>query len=367
MISSVSPTHGAANSLSTQLPSPRRTCRSSAGPPGCRSSRIEKPRSIHNSPMTLERRKTTSGTKRYATLDDHFNMMFGVSGDEQIMEDQPAAPSRPELSRPLSWHPSSAHFHVPSGATMTEQSPGQDWSRHDSTSTRDSVQSSDFYSISARNSMHPEQMPNYAAHDPHRDSQHSDYSWQEPSRKSYAPSTYSTPATDAMPWYLQEWARNNQSQISNSQQASTDFLPIQHPTATRQGDEQDMEMVDAGRELVGMGLYDAPDPSLSWNVSGLVEGTGKGLKLEETWQPPEEDEDEEELDDASSDDGSVEELPVKEAEQVPVNIKPHTPGNMEGQSFFFDEDENYTKEWWFQQLKHPSMPVRDAGLGYGWL
>lgn len=132
---------------------------------------------------------------------------------------------------------------------------------------------------------------------------------------------------------------------------------------------------DAGKELVGMGLYDLPEPALSWNSSSLVEGTGKGLKLEETWQPPEDEDDEEneeeeqEADDASSDDGSVEELPTaKETTQLPIhNVKPQIPGNMDGQSFFFDEDESYTKEWWFQQLKQPSMPVRDAGLGYGWL
>jgi hypothetical protein len=40
---------------------------------------------------------------------------------------------------------------------------------------------------------------------------------------------------------------------------------------------------------------------------------------------------------------------------------------MEGQSFFFDEDETVSKEWWFQQMKQPSMPMRANGLGYGWL
>lgn len=144
----------------------------------------------------------------------------------------------------------------------------------------------------------------------------------------------------------------------------------------------DADMEDSGKELVGMGLYDLPEPSLSWS-DGLIERTGKGLKLEETWQPPEEDEDDnnseagddedEDAGDASSDDGSVEELsqppppPPQSANAIQQGVsKPRVQGNMEGQSFFFDEDETYTKEWWFQQLRQPALPVRDAG-GYGWL
>lgn len=178
-----------------------------------------------------------------------------------------------------------------------------------------------------------------------------------------------------MPWYLQEWARKNQNQHMNSQNGSNDFLPIQHPAVEQETNSVDEDMEDSGKELVGMGLYDLPEPSLTWD-SPVVEATGKGLKLEETWQPPEDDDDEEEADqeadDASSDDGE-EELPPPLAKQepeqlqVPVNIKPQTPSSMEGQSFFFDEDDTVTKEWWFHQLKQPTIPVRDAGIGYGWL
>jgi len=54
------------------------------------------------------------------------------------------------------------------------------------------------------------------------------------------------------------------------------------------------------KELVGMGLYDAPDrSSFSSFTSGPLshpghESMGKGLKLEETWQPPEDEEDDDE-------------------------------------------------------------------------
>lgn len=75
---------------------------------------------------------------------------------------------------------------------------------------------------------------------------------------------------------------------------------------------------DDGEILVGMGLYDAPekvddDPSLSHSRSAFssllgtsyrsTEGTGKGLKLEEAWQPPESDDEDDASSDADGDDG----------------------------------------------------------------
>ncbi|RNJ52077.1 hypothetical protein D7B24_004424 [Verticillium nonalfalfae] len=68
------------------------------------------------------------------------------------------------------------------------------------------------------------------------------------------------------------------------------------------------EAEEEGEILVGMGLYDAPDkyeddPQLSHSRSAMSsllgapyrgqEGTGKGLKLEESWQPPESDDEDE--------------------------------------------------------------------------
>ena len=62
-----------AHTQHTQLP--RRTSRCSVTQLP-RSSRVEKPKSHHNSPKTMERRKTTTEPKLYATLDDHYKMMF---------------------------------------------------------------------------------------------------------------------------------------------------------------------------------------------------------------------------------------------------------------------------------------------------
>lgn len=91
------------------------------------------------------------------------------------------------------------------------------------------------------------------------------------------------------------------------------------------------EPEEEGEILVGMGLYDTPDkhsddPHLSNSRSamssllggspfrgGRLGGPGKGLKLEEAWQPPESDDDE---GDAGTDDGEDDEPEANDA--VPV-------------------------------------------------
>lgn len=314
----------------------------------------------------MERRKTTTETKLYATLDDHYRMMFGVDPEDDYEE-------RPQSSRPVSWHPSSSQFQAQRTSYFEPQ---QDWSRQSATSPHQSTHGSDFYSLSTRNSVYDPIMSHSttpAAFGAHRGSDESDYSWQSaPQQNSYVHSAVNTPSTEPLPWYLQQWAQKNQAQaMMDAPNGSSDFLPIQHPT------NQDQEMEeDDGEKLVALGLYDLPESAMSW--TGFAEATGKGLKLEETWQPPEEsdaEEDEEDADDGSSE-ASVEEpsppLPSMDEKsqhlQLPVHVKAQTPGSMEGQSFFFDDDETVNKEWWFQQLKQPSVNVRGNGdLGYGWL
>ncbi|USP82090.1 uncharacterized protein yc1106_09364 [Curvularia clavata] len=322
----------------------RRTSRGSASQAGCRSSRIEKTKSHHNSPKAMERRKTTSETKLYATLDDHYRMMFGVDPEEE---------ERPQSTRPVSWHPASSQFQTSQQQQTNyfEPMPPQQW-RQNYSPSRDSCHGSDYYSLSTRNSMLETRTSAFSS---------SEYGWQSTSQQNsgYVNSCMNTPTSEPLPWYLQQWAQKNQAQAFDSQ----DSAPVQQ--------DQDMEDEEEGEKLVALGLYDAPEPSLTWGT--LTEGTGKGLKLEETWQPPEEDEEDHDDDDASSE-ASVEEpsppLPVvhEPVQHMPVHVKSQTPNSMEGQSFFFDDDESVSKEWWFQQVKQPSMQARDAALGYtGWL
>jgi hypothetical protein len=331
----------------------RRASRSSGSQQVSRPTRVEKPKSHHNSPRTAERRKTTTESKLYATLDDHYRMMFGVEPEEELDE-------RPQQSRPVSWHPSSTHFQKQSTSYFEPQ---QEWY---SASPRNSMHGSDFYSLSTRNSQF-EPTSNQSHWSGAYGMDESECS-QTPS---YAHSNLNTPSTEPLPWYLQKWAQQNQEQAMNaSHNGSSDFLPIQHPAT------QDEEMEDDdGEKLVALGLYDLPEPSMSW--TGSEQATGKGLKLEETWQPPEEDEEEDDDEDAEDDTSSVasEEPspPLSSVNdrtqqlQLPVHVKAQTPGSLDGQSFFFDDDETVSKEWWFQQVKQSSVPAQANGLGYGWL
>ncbi|KAF9736551.1 hypothetical protein PMIN01_04330 [Paraphaeosphaeria minitans] len=320
MTNSLSPYNMAAN-VTAYAPNPYRTARSSTSQ-SAHPYRIEKPRSNHNSPRTVERRKTTTGAKLYATLDDHYNMMMGITTNEDI---EPLG--EPATTRPMSWHPSSSQYYTRPQSTMFDQS--QDWSQNYSDQP-------DFYSFSSRNPMGAGNTQPYhtymTGYETHRGSQDSDSSWQtQQSQQSYLHSAYSTPTTEPMPWYLQEWARKHQEQTA-SQNESMEFLPIQHP-AEAEEQQADASMEDSGKELIGMGLYDVSDSSLDWS-SPLGEATGKGLKLEETWQPPEEDDDEDDEDqddDASSDDGE-EELPPPPAPLAPVaSAKTQPAGTMDGQ------------------------------------
>jgi hypothetical protein len=115
------------------------------------------------------------------------------------------------------------------------------------------------------------------------------------------------------------------------------FLPIQHPEPSFPGEDSipyhplEDDESDDGEELIGMGLYDTPeitkssstDPQLDnyralmmsqllgsgYVPSRKIEPTGKGLKLEETWTPPSDDEDED--DDEQDGEGEDEEPEVK--------------------------------------------------------
>lgn len=75
---------------------------------------------------------------------------------------------------------------------------------------------------------------------------------------------------------------------------------------------------------------------------------GKGLKLEETWQPPNEDEEEADDEGYSTDE-------AEEVEETPPTIMASSPAeaqtavyptyaDMSNQSFFFNDDDEYTNE-----------------------
>lgn len=173
------------------------------------------------------------------------------------------------------------------------------------------------------------------------------------------------------------WPVSNNSQPctepAQHQAAPTDFLPAQHPPPEPQnsvGEEENQLERQKSRELIGMGLYDPPG---STPLPFGFGREGKGLKLEEEWEPPEAPDDDDDDGNNEADQESSEEEeeeapdPPKLQEQqwgIQANIMP-PPTNMSGMSFFFDDDDTITNEWWYQQLKKPT--AQDAGIGYGWL
>jgi hypothetical protein len=180
------------------------------------------------------------------------------------------------------------------------------------------------------------------------------------------PPSYTTEPTS---WLLPDHSQQYSSP-SQYQTATADFLPIQHPAPEQHEspneEENELERQDSN-VLVGMGLYDPPG-STTFGFGS----EGKGLKLEEEWEPPDlrdDDEDEENDADQESSDEEEEEAPEPpRAPEKPWTIQPSVvapSSNLAGQSFFFDEDDTITSEWWYQQLKQPT--AQGAGIGYGWL
>ena len=113
------------------------------------------------------------------------------------------------------------------------------------------------------------------------------------------------------------------------------------------------------KELVGMGLYDDKNGSMASanNATGIQTpdrctnlqraSVGKGLKLEETWQPPSDDQTED-GDDYSSDEGE-DDLPIAPPVQQrqPQAITEYK--DLSNQTFFFESDEHYSNYMAFDQ------------------
>jgi hypothetical protein len=141
-----------------------------------------------------------------------------------------------------------------------------------------------------------------------------------------------------------------------------DTLPLQKPDPPVEESDEKEDWNDDGEVLIGLGLHDLP--SSSPPPFGLSQGMG--LKLAETWQPPPMNEDDEDDDDDKSSDDEDEEEEDDEIEQKHL-VAGENPSakNLVGQSFFFEEEDSITNEWWYKQLKKPN--VQDSGLGFGWL
>ncbi|KAJ5587437.1 uncharacterized protein N7459_003202 [Penicillium hispanicum] len=360
--------------------------------PRSRHSRVMKPRSAGNSPSSAARRRTIVTQSVMHAPSDHYQSSLEAA----------LLASAVRNARPISWHPSSGRargLSTPQYAPdmATENYPGMAPMANPSLNAL-SVHGTEnmmSYSLSAGPTLSPTgYIPVYSdVQDPMQISQ------QTPSLS--IPSSHVEPATwdirasnadlSAMTQTTDDWSLDILSMTNIpppetncpsyasvpspgelSGPSTPDFLPIQ-----KFDDDSDIAPTKKdGKpddELVGMGLYNQPDGSLGQAPQGLL---GKGLKLEETFSPSD-DEDEDGIADAESD-GNESELFSQPAaiEQLMPTVQHSTPSmpkqpskqalNLLHKSFFFDQDDldrqAMTATQPFANLNQSCM-----SYGYGWI
>lgn len=285
--------------------------------------RIEKPKSNHQSPRGCERRRTLTAVRQYVSLDDHYRKMFGLEDEEEKEKVQ----EQYSNTRPVSWHPSSSQWALnDSVLTFSQQQQQQQqapmMAQQSSTASHSSMAVYASEVDTAWSSyMHGQAVPHNL-------------------EQTYA-TTYTSSMFQSEPTYqpVHEHVRHTAQQDQGWEQDARDEFQREQST-----------------ELIGLGLYDPPGTTLPFMHTGA-----KGLKLEETWQPPEDMEDA----DADEDSEAEEEEPPRPEDNQAPQVSPSVV-NMSGQSFFFDEEDAGLKnEWWYHQLK-AALPQAGA-LGYGWI
>lgn len=339
--------------------------------------RVMKINSAGNSPRSIGRRKTTtsqSPARRQPTLDDHYDNMISRGHHSN-------AQSRPQqYRRPISWHPSSLAPGNPSSQPWGSETKGPRFplqaSRGNQTVALNGPSTSSLFPdphvLSSTNPIRPIEatyMPHQLADFYSRDDSYpplpgpavypyGPLSFSDPtsasalgSYRAVADMPHSSPKHPSQNWLgLCEGAA-----IAVTAPASPDFLPMQHPSFHSAERERTRLAKQSSGELVGVGLYDNPEDTSTLDKLGRPlpafrrlqnlafsrhQSAGKGLKLEETWQPPSE-EDLDQADENSSSDGSEEELPQACAfpgtHQLPV---PASSG-LANHTFYFEGDDGY--------------------------
>jgi len=191
--------------------------------------------------------------------------------------------------------------------------------------------------------LYQDQTPSVHSNSVYAASHHQHQQFQEQSTHNFVPQTSSN--TDPTMYSHFDWNNFATSGFENSSTAPPtpeNFLPIQHPEPNFPAEDSIpyhplSEPDSDGEELIGMGLYDAPEVAKTTSSNpeldnyralmmtgflgtgyGKVESTGKGLKLEETWNPPPSDDEDEEDDDDDEQDGEAEDDDEPPAKAQPV-------------------------------------------------
>ncbi|KAJ5227119.1 uncharacterized protein N7469_007125 [Penicillium citrinum] len=332
--------------------------------PRPRLTRVMKPRSAGNSPSSVGRRRTTVAQ----------GAMQGVSNQYQSSLEAALLASAARDSRPISWHPSSTNRNrgLSNPSYVPDLTP-------DMYSGMGGVPDQmNAFPVYGSDNMMPYSMATGPAYSPSYDNVYSNpmqtmsqltpglsmpgshaerMAWDVSTTNSDFPNMADTtsdgwsldmlsmanvpPAATNCPSYA---SVPSPGEVSGP--STPDFLPIQQfedaPSTQpkKQGKAED--------ELIGMGLYNKPDRSLAQAQPGSL---GKGLKLEETFSPSEDekDEDAEDADEESDMQSSQQASPEQPMSMMQTQFQPQQQQipkqsskyglNLLHKSFFFDNDD----------------------------
>ena len=365
-----------------------------------KAARVFKPKSTGNSPQYIQRRRATTSFKGGRNRSDLYNHSVAVPHQETLSLNGNGQPT--SAPRPMSWHPSSVQsnhaaartsaYYTPSGYSVavnqisapnnvnvpaTQQVANIDminpYLGYNTSSISYQPLNTGYYENSQQESEPNIAYPTLANFDHTDHVQHQNTSMLE--------GFPIFPPTSSL---TQTWTNSLSSLPSYTNPPTPDFLPIQNPSDMWQGYVSNISPSlpkRPSKELVGMGLYDCPnrdsfalETAVDQHFGVMVahpeqEPAGKGLKLEETWQPPEEDNSSEE----DSQDGDEACSVVEVGHDVPPVSDGHEEAqaasfppciDLSNQSFYFDNDENYFDGMSFGQAI-PAMSANLSGVILG--
>ena len=345
------------------------------------SMRVVKPNSASNSPRNsvgLGRRMTDGAYRRRLAM-----LEQGTQGSASFISHDGLHP--PPSTRPVSWHPAS---HIPQPVPF-QPTYAQQYSQANTNYQLYDVQAippaysgynspaSNFSPVSGPSNGYDQQQ--YITQNrPHTYNPYSTYDMNQQHQMAHAvqipqPSYMPVASDNVDPSMYShfDWsnfATNGFETASTTPPTPENFLPIQHPEPTFPAEDaipyHPLDDSDEGEELIGMGLYDETevksppsDPHLD-NYRALMmsqllgtpyrrpEPVGKGLKLEEGWNPPSDDEDDSDEDG----EGEDEEVPAARTNNGEA-VSTHTlVGNFLPTSAPQNSGmQNYSRDGWLQE------------------
>ena len=340
--------------------------------------RITKQSSAGNSPHNVQRRRTTANTARtYPPL----SQSSPYQTQEQSLRNYYSSRQAMPVERPMSWHPGSEMISTPATqvhlgepglgntiaglqnlavctrpASSVQQSIENAFAagygipisrpltmdEHSPTGIEDYASAPD--SVYRPESLyHSEPIYNPYSYDAFQQLQHS-YMPQSSNQDTYPPANYQIPQwPEAQPFFAHDF-QDTQTSADLCQWSSNPGQSLNIKAAPQVSKR-------ANKVLSGIGLYDDKVPDSVSGTSGDPnrDSMGKGLKLEETWQPPK-DEDENDDDDDDDDEGSCstdeaeemeEDLPIMTSAPQHAQTAFYPPyGDLSNQSFFFSNDDD---------------------------